>query len=122
MLPNGDFDKMEPFMEHIKLSNCIDMEVGPDGKLYLLEYGTGWFAKNPDAGLARIDYNSGNMAPKITAIRVNKTSGLLPFAIKATVDANDPEKDKLTYIWDFGNGSQQKKQHLLTGLYFYDCR
>ena len=64
MLPNGDFDKMEPFMEHIKLTNCIDMEVGPDGKLYLLEYGTGWFQKNPDAGLSRIDYNSGNRATK----------------------------------------------------------
>ena len=32
------------------------MEVGPDGKFYLLEYGTGWFSKNPDAGLSRIDY------------------------------------------------------------------
>ena len=65
MLPNGDFDKMEPFMEHIQLHNCIDMEVGPDGKLYLLEYGTGWFQKNPDAGLSRIDYTSGNRPPKI---------------------------------------------------------
>lgn len=108
MLPNGDFDKMEPFMEHIKLFNCIDMEVGPDGKLYLLEYGTGWYAKNPDAGLARIDYNSGNRAPEITAFHVNKTSGLLPFAIKATVDANDPEKDNLVYIWDFGNGTTKE--------------
>ena len=56
--PNGDFEQMEPFMEHIQLHNCIDMEVGPDGKLYLLEYGTGWFAKNPDAGLSRIDYSA----------------------------------------------------------------
>ena len=108
MLPNGDFDKMEPFMEHIKLANCIDMEVGPDGKLYLLEYGTGWFARNPDAGLARIDYNSGNMAPKITAIRVNKTSGVLPLTIKASVDASDPEGDKMSYLWDFGNGTTRE--------------
>jgi cytochrome c len=108
MLPNGDFDKMEPFMEHIKLFNCIDMEVGPDGKLYLLEYGTGWFAKNPDAGLARIDYNSGNLAPKIASIKVNKTSGLLPFVIKATVEAKDPEKDELTYLWDLGNGTTKE--------------
>ncbi|MFI5192865.1 MAG: PQQ-dependent sugar dehydrogenase [Chitinophagales bacterium] len=56
--PNGDFEQMEPFMEHTKLHNCIDMEVGPDGKLYLLEYGTGWFTKNADAGLSRIDYNA----------------------------------------------------------------
>ncbi|WP_018616059.1 ThuA domain-containing protein [Segetibacter koreensis] len=108
MLPNGDFDKMEPFMEHTKLNNCIDMEVGPDGKIYLLEYGSGWFSKNPDAGLSRIDYNAGNIAPKITAINVDKTSGTLPFAVKATVSAKDPEKEKLTYIWDMGNGTKKE--------------
>ncbi len=53
--PNGDFDKMEPFMESIKTNYAIDVEVGPDGRIYLLEYGTGWFTQNPDAGLARID-------------------------------------------------------------------
>jgi glucose/arabinose dehydrogenase/cytochrome c551/c552 len=62
MLPNGDFDKMEPFMEHTKLNALIDMEVGPDGKIYMLEYGNGWFSKNADAALSRIDYNSGDIA------------------------------------------------------------
>lgn len=108
MLPNGDFDKMEPFMEHTRLNNCIDMEVGPDGKLYLLEYGSGWFTKNPDAGLSRIDYNAGNIAPKVTALNVDKTSGVLPFAIKATVAAKDAEKESMTYIWDFGNGTKKE--------------
>lgn len=108
MLPNGDFDKMEPFMEHTKLNNLIDMEVGPDGKLYLLEYGSGWFSKNPDAGLSRIDYNAGNIAPKITAVNVDKTSGTLPFAVKATVAAKDPEKEKITYTWDLGNGTKKE--------------
>ncbi|CAN5615079.1 hypothetical protein BH10BAC2_BH10BAC2_06260 [soil metagenome] len=105
MLPNGDFDKMEPFMEHIKLSNCIDMEVGPDGRLYLLEYGTGWFSKNPDAGLSRIDYNGGNLAPKVADVTVDKTSGILPFAVKLNTSATDAENEKLTYIWDLGNGT-----------------
>jgi cytochrome c len=49
--PNGALDKMEPFMAGTKFNNVIDMETGPDGKIYLLEYGTGWFAKNKDAGL-----------------------------------------------------------------------
>jgi len=55
--PNGDFEQMEPFIPHSVLHNCIDMEAGPDGRLYLLEYGTGWFVKNPDAGLYRVDYS-----------------------------------------------------------------
>lgn len=102
--PNGDFDKMEPFFSKLKVNALIDMEVGPDGKLYLLEYGSGWFSKNADAGLARIDFNSGNRPPVISAISVNKTSGLLPLAVKATVNAKDLERDKVTYKWNLGNG------------------
>ena len=108
MLPNGDFDKMEPFFPGIKVNSLIDMEVGPDGKLYLLEYGTGWFTKNPDAGLFRIDYNAGNIAPEVSNLRVNKTSGNLPFAVKLTVDAKDPEKSNLAYSWDLGNGTKKE--------------
>ncbi|HRI21941.1 MAG TPA: ThuA domain-containing protein, partial [Panacibacter sp.] len=58
MLPNGDFDKMEPFFPALKVNSLIDMEVGPKGKLYGLEYGTGWFTKNADAGLSRVDYKA----------------------------------------------------------------
>ncbi|MEP6596176.1 MAG: ThuA domain-containing protein, partial [Ginsengibacter sp.] len=108
MQQNGDFDKMEPFMEHTRYSNPIDMEVGPDGKLYILEYGTGWFTKNPDAGLSRIDYNSGNRPPAIASIKVDKLSGNLPFKVTATVDAKDPEKEPLTYLWNFGNGMKEE--------------
>jgi len=108
MQPNGDFDKMEPFLPSAKLNSLIDMEVGPDGKLYLLEYGTGWFSKNADAGLARIDFNSGNRAPIISSIKVDKTSGVLPLAVKVTVVASDPENDKITYVWNFGNGTSKE--------------
>jgi glucose/arabinose dehydrogenase/cytochrome c551/c552 len=62
MLPNGDFDKMEPFMAGTKFNSPIDMEVGPDGKFYILEYGSGWFSKNPDAAISRIDYNPNTAA------------------------------------------------------------
>jgi cytochrome c len=104
MQPNGDFDKMEPFAPNVKMNSVIDMEVGPDGKLYLLEYGTGWFTKNADAGLARIDYIAGNRAPVVTALNVNNTSGVLPFTVKTTAVASDPEKGPLTYKWNLGNG------------------
>ncbi|MBB1286806.1 ThuA domain-containing protein [Flavisolibacter sp. BT320] len=104
MQPNGDFDKMEPFMESTKLNGLIDMEVGPDGKLYMLEYGSGWFSKNADAGLSRVDYNGGNRAPMVANLSVNKTSGALPLKITATATASDPENDPLTYEWHLGNG------------------
>lgn len=78
MQENGDFDKMEPFMAGTTLHAPIEMEVGPDGLLYLLEYGKGWFAKNPDAGLIRIDYNSGPIGKRAEEVEVstaNKPKG-----------------------------------------------
>ncbi|MFN5331400.1 MAG: PKD domain-containing protein, partial [Bacteroidota bacterium] len=104
MQENGDFDKMEPFMAGTKFNAIMDMEMGPDGKIYLLEYGNGWFSKNPDAGLFRIDYNGGNRAPVISEVKVDKTSGKNPLQVTLTATASDPEKDALTYTWDLGGG------------------
>ena len=103
MTPEGKYDKMEPFMQSSKLAAPIDMEVGPDGRLYVLEYGKGWFAKNPDAALSRIDYLAGNRPPKVIAFNVNKLNGNLPFNLTATIEAKDPENDKLTYVWRIGD-------------------
>lgn len=101
---NGDFDKMEPFMAGTKFNAIIDMEMGPDGRIYILEYGNGWFSKNPDAGLSRIDYNGGNRAPVISSINADKTSGSNPLTVTFTAKSSDPENDALTYNWDLGNG------------------
>lgn len=102
--PNGDLDKMEPFMAGTKFNNPIDMETGPDGKIYVLEYGSGWFAKNKDAGIARLDYNSGNRAPEVASVASSKAYGAVPLTTVLTVKANDPEKNKMTYVWNLGGG------------------
>ncbi|WP_257656245.1 ThuA domain-containing protein [Parapedobacter lycopersici] len=113
LLPNGDFDKMEPFMEGQKFNNPIDMEVGKDGRLYVLEYGTGWFTKNEDAGIARIDYLPGNLAPQVGAIEVEQVNGGVPFTVQAKVAATDYEGDPLTYTWKIGEVTQQTKEPVL---------
>ena len=37
----------------------MDMEFGPDGSLYTLEYGDGFFVEKPEAQLARTDFVRG---------------------------------------------------------------
>lgn len=101
---NGDYDSMEPFMPNTPFAALIDMELGPDGKFYVLEYGTGWFSKNPNAALSRIDYLAGNRPPKITDLIISKTSGVLPYKLSAHVEVTDPDKDKMTYVWSLGKG------------------
>jgi len=102
---DGNFSKMERFMPSTKFNAPIDMEMGPDGRLYVLEYGNGWFSQNPDAGLARIDYNGGNRAP-VATMEVEKLTGAVPFKMVAKVKASDPDGDKLKYIWNFGGGNK----------------
>ena len=115
---NGNFVKMEPFMENTQFNSLIDMEMGPDGKLYLLEYGNGWFTKNANASLARIDYNSGNRSPIVADINVSKTSGLAPLEVEITTTASDPENDPLTYVWNLGNGeTRETKEPKLSYTY-----
>ena len=104
MKPDGDYDNMEPFMGSSPFIAPIDMEVGPDGRLYVLEYGKGWFSKNPDAGLVRIDYITGNRPPKVTDLVISNTSGIMPYKLQAKVISSDPDNDALTYVWDLGNG------------------
>ncbi|TAG99634.1 MAG: PKD domain-containing protein [Sphingobacteriales bacterium] len=99
----GNYVRMEPVLQNIKFNSPIDMEMGPDGRLYVLEYGNGWFTKNPDAGLVRIDFNSGNRKP-ISAFKVDKTSGALPMTVNVSAEGSgDPDNDKLTYIWHYGS-------------------
>ncbi|GAB3234002.1 ThuA domain-containing protein [Algoriphagus aestuariicola] len=104
MNSDGSFSKMEPFMPGTKFNAMMDMEMGPDGKIYILEYGNGWFSKNTDAGLFRIDYNGGNRAPVVSELKVDKTSGKNPLTVTFTATASDPEKDPLTYTWNLGKG------------------
>ena len=114
MQSNGDFDRLEPFMEGETFASPIDMEVGPDGKLYILEYGKGWYSKNPDAGIARIDYFSGNLPPTIDSVTVDRSSGNLPLTVEARVAASDFENDKLSYQWQINDEEVQTDEPVIT--------
>ena len=87
--------------------NMIDMEFGPDGALYVLDYGDGFFRANPDAGLYRVSYSEGNKAPQASFTATPTSSSEAP--LTATFDASsssDPDGDALTFQWDFdGDGT-----------------
>jgi glucose/arabinose dehydrogenase/cytochrome c551/c552/type 1 glutamine amidotransferase len=104
LFKDGSFNKMEPFASDIKVNSLIDMEMSPDGRVYLLEYGSGWYQQNEDSSLGYIEYNGGNRRPLIAHFTSNKTSGTLPLTVTMKVEASDRENDSMTYIWNLGNG------------------
>ena len=104
----GNFSRMEPFGEQVKLSRPMDMVVDKNGSIWVLEYGTQWFATNPDARLSRIDYIQGNRPP-IPALEVKKNAGAAPFAACFDLsNTKDFDGEKLHYELDFGDGTPTK--------------
>ncbi|WKN46117.1 PQQ-dependent sugar dehydrogenase [Tunicatimonas pelagia] len=99
---NGDLVRLEPFLDSTKFVKIIDMEMGPDGSIYLLEYGTDWFAKNPDASLSKIDYFEGNRAP-VVQIAADETVGAAPLTVNFSSEGSFDydEEDQLSYQWHF---------------------
>ena len=96
---NGDLKSIERFMPNEKFSAPIEMEFGPSGDLYLLEYGTAWFQGNDDARLVRIEYNAGNRKP-IVAAAVDQPAGALPLRVKlSSTGTMDLDEDSLRYEW-----------------------
>ncbi|MEU4770194.1 PQQ-dependent sugar dehydrogenase [Actinosynnema sp. NPDC023794] len=87
-------------------TQVIDAGFGPDGALYVLDYGTGWGSGNEYSALYRIEYNpAGNKAPTARA-GANPTSGLAPLTVAfSSTGSSDPEGGALTYAWNFGDGT-----------------
>ncbi len=95
----GKYVRMERFLPNLSLEHPIDMAFGPNGDLYILEYGQGWFMANPESKLVRIEYNAGNRKPVVKA-SANKLAGALPLTVQFSTEGTlDHDRDSLTYTW-----------------------
>ncbi|WP_144119298.1 PQQ-dependent sugar dehydrogenase [Catellatospora sichuanensis] len=84
----------------------MDSAFGPNGALYVLDYGTGYFNGDANSALYRFEYiGTGNRAP-IANATANPTSGAAPLVVQfSSAGSSDPEGGALTYSWAFGDGT-----------------
>ena len=104
--------EIEPFVPSWNLRRPIDMKIGSDGALYMIEYGDQWWENN-DSRIVRVVYRRGNRAP-VARISASETAGKQPLAL--TFDAaasSDPDGDALKFVWSIAG-----KEHSGDGAKF----
>ncbi|UBM59035.1 PQQ-dependent sugar dehydrogenase [Marinilongibacter aquaticus] len=105
---NGDYKSMERILPDKNFSGAIDMDFGPSGDLYVLEYGTAWFKGNANSRLVRLEYNAGNRKPIVEA-QASVWSGELPLQVDFSSEGTmDYDGDKLKYTWEVKQDGQSK--------------
>ncbi|HEX8549193.1 MAG TPA: ThuA domain-containing protein [Cytophagaceae bacterium] len=120
----GKLEKIEPVFANMKFNNVIDMQFGPDGALYLIEYGTSWYSENDNARLIRIEYSEGNRPP-IAKASCSDTVGAAPLKVRFEGGGSyDPDGDDIIFEWRFdGNRihSREKAPNFIykkPGIYY----
>ncbi|WP_422770379.1 ThuA domain-containing protein [Plantactinospora sp. WMMC1484] len=98
----GNLVGVEQLLPGFVFDNPMEMEFGPDGSLYLLEYGDGFFTANPDAQLSVIRYVKGKRSP-VAVLNASPTSGQAPLTVNfSAVGSYDPDPgESISYAWDF---------------------
>ncbi|MFD0554605.1 ThuA domain-containing protein [Streptomyces rectiviolaceus] len=103
---DGKLLKINDFLKSAKFAKPMDMTFGPDGSLYVLEWGSEFGGGNNDSGLYRIDYAQGQRTPLAQA-KASATNGPTPLKVDFSSEGSkDPDGDPLTFAWDFnGDGT-----------------
>ncbi len=98
--------KINQILTGMSFKRPMDIKFGPDGALYLIEWGSGFGGDNADSGIYRIEYVKGTRPP-IARITADKTDGPTPLAVQfSSQGSSDPDGKPLTYAWDFdGDGT-----------------
>ena len=111
---------IEPFTQAVELRNDgqagdekrfliqrpVDAQFGPDGCLYLLDYGRTWGA-NKDSQLLKISYHRGNLPP-VAVAGASPDAGREPLTVHLSAEGSmDFDGDELVYAWLLHPGDRQ---------------
>ena len=112
----GKLVKAERVLENQTFKRPADFKVGPDGALYIAEFGDQWMG-NTQSQITRVIYRRGNRPP-LAVLSANRTAGRLP--LEVTFDAGgsrDTDGGELKFAFDFGDGKDAagaKTTHVFT--------
>lgn len=104
-----NFMYAEPFMEHVSFNHPTDIAFGPDGSLWVIDYGFIWYSNDDNTALYRIRYEYGNRAPEL-AIELSDSVVAPGQEVVLDVSAStDPDGDNLNIFLQQSQAWEQVK-------------
>jgi glucose/arabinose dehydrogenase/PKD repeat protein len=110
---DGSYGGTTELMPNEEFRHPHDIEIGPDGAIYLIEWGNnfnyGSYGVNPDAGVYRIEQRKGGLPAQAQA-QASPTFGAAPLEVSFRGELSDRGGDEPpTYEWDFGDGESSSE-------------
>jgi cytochrome c len=97
---NGNYKSMERFAPDYHPVQPLDIKFGPDGDLYLLEYGSNPSRSSKESKLVRVEFQAGNRKPFVMA-SASPTGGALPLTTRlSAAGTKDYDNDELAFEWE----------------------
>ncbi|MFJ4467986.1 ThuA domain-containing protein [Streptomyces sp. NPDC089424] len=106
----GDLHSINGIFGDMKWNQPFDADFGPDGALYVIDFGlgsgTGRGGSNEGSGIYRIDYVGDDRLPD-AKVSATPDSGKAPLKVQfSSAGSGLPSGAPMTYAWDFdGNGT-----------------
>ena len=94
---NGDVLEISPFLPNYGYNGPMDLTVGPDGVLYLMEYGEGYFG-GTDPGIYRIDHNPGLLGSDALSFALRSEEVAVGESTTATTSLTNQSDTEITNI------------------------
>ncbi|MFF8347912.1 ThuA domain-containing protein [Cellulosimicrobium funkei] len=84
---------------------AMDFDFGPDGSLYVIDWGQGFGGNNTTSGIYKVNYVQGDPTP-IARASADVTSGAAPLTVQFSSEGTrHPAGDPISLQWTFGDGS-----------------
>ncbi|GAA3201940.1 PQQ-dependent sugar dehydrogenase [Dactylosporangium siamense] len=106
LTPDGKgVNAIDSLLTSMSFLKPMDFKFGPDGALYIIEWGSGFGGDNTDSGIYRIDYVTGGASP-VARVTADRTNGPAPLTVNFSgAGSSTPDGGPLTYSWTFGDGA-----------------
>lgn len=96
----GNYKSMERFAPDYHPVQPLDIKFGPDGDLYVLEYGSNPARSSLESKLVRIEFHAGNRKPVVTASASHRGGAIPSTTQLSAAGTKDYDNDELTYKWE----------------------